>query len=270
MGSAPLFPVVDEPGPGKEPYVEWADHMRAALRNPSLGFTSVDFNRLFEPRVFVAHHGDSTTDLHASTYSAMYPMPLSRQAVEQPAFVRWLAAPKISAKALRMSRASKRFFVYLNSKHAMDEINRVYFLGRLHFLPIDPMQLDWRPLYRLFWDRKELKMLPAVGTAAPASLGLLVARHEKFSDRMAFITHAAEGLGHQEQIVSLWSPVLHENGRDTVVLYGFGWLDPAKKDVVLEYLNDLTASRAASTTEAVLDLAGNLRRGVARRAIPSR
>ncbi|CBQ72684.1 conserved hypothetical Ustilaginaceae-specific protein [Sporisorium reilianum SRZ2] len=109
-----------------------------------------------------------------------------------------------------------RIFVYLDSSDNIDDLNKKYFDNKLHILPIVPEELKWDKLSKLHLGDR-VPVLPAL-----ESNGLpLIADHHVGSrlrpDSFLFKLTDRQGLHH---LLSLWSPVLHDGERSTIVLYG--------------------------------------------------
>ncbi|SPO27083.1 uncharacterized protein UTRI_10692 [Ustilago trichophora] len=226
---------------------EWRDSMRRALGNPNLEFTSLPDEFSPVSRLLVAKDPASQDDHHPVTASLQEQPP---KIEGKQHFARRLEGlEKVYTKYLNIGPGQTRSFIYFNSRSNMNYLNNQYFLNRLHFLPINPQELRWRELNRLFYQRDQFVGLPP---RTIHGLPVLLAQHREGTPMMRSIEKFTGELKHQTQVVSLWSPVLHTKGRTTAVLYGVAQMD--RSDTVpaqyilsdtrtLMYLNRLETER---------------------------
>lgn len=150
---------------------------------------------------------------------------------------RYLRTTRISD--VNAGEKSQRLYVYLNSHISMEDINKQYFLGELKFLPINVDELSWGGLNRLHFGRKVQFVLPPT---TAHDLPLIVDRIEgmKGGGGNGYLTQLT-GQEDVRQTVALWSPIIFDGERHTIVLYGVARIkdDQAVAAAVARNLNSL-------------------------------
>ncbi|KAJ9480256.1 hypothetical protein PHBOTO_003478 [Pseudozyma hubeiensis] len=228
----------------REARLEWEEDMRKALGNSLLKFEGIDPLSPNTPRVYVAKDIIHKADHHPSTLvrtlpSSSEPLTEAQRLTTSTHFMRRLHTGLIvKLPDLPWKKERNRMFVYLDSVRNTAYLNREYFLNHLQFLPINPQKLSWDLLLTIFSDRKQLVVLPP---RTEHGLSLMLAQHEEATKRMALLQEATGKLEDDRQIVSLWSPILKDKYRSTVVLYGFAKLDRSYEGETLRHLQRLCA-----------------------------
>ncbi|SJX62515.1 related to effector family protein Eff1 [Sporisorium reilianum f. sp. reilianum] len=201
---------------------EWEQRLRTTLQSESLlvaAASKASARPSGHDRVFIAKGGQAARNVLLSDSPFAAPS------------VRWEHRPKSdgrrgSSTGPSMTRKpylqevgepDRRIFVYLDSSDNMDHLNKNYFDNKLRILTIVPEELKWDKLSKLHLGDRVPYVLPALESN---DLPLIADHHvgsrlrpdsflSKLTDR--------QGLHH---LLSLWSPVLHDGERSTIVLYG--------------------------------------------------
>ncbi|GAC93050.1 hypothetical protein PHSY_000611 [Pseudozyma hubeiensis SY62] len=229
----------------REARLEWEEDMRKALGNPRLKFDGVDTQSPYKPRIFVAKDMVDLNDHHSSMLvrtlpSSSEPLTEAQRLTTSTHFMRRLhTGLVVKLKDLPWKTERNRMFVYLNSIRNTAYLNEEYFLNHLTFLPVNSPRLSWDLLLTIFSDRKQLIVLPP---RTEHGLSLMLAQHEEATKRMGLLQEVTGKLEDDRQIVSLWSPILKDKYRSTVVLYGFAKLDRSYEGETLRHLQRLCAS----------------------------
>ena len=221
---------------------QWEQSMRIALGNPLLEFHALDGLDIRSRTIFVAQHRGLAQDRHTTLGSLQRLSPNSAEARSLWAGhflskVRGLRGQK--TKVADFSPSEDRTFVYLDSRHNMDYLNREYFRNHLELFPLKAERLQWSFLNYIIAHRHSTKILPA---RTEHGLPLIVARHSPGTPVMSSIQRVmGVPLVYDRQVVSLWSPVLVSKTRTTIVLYGIGQLDTRHGPETVERLEELAA-----------------------------
>ncbi|SJX62513.1 related to effector family protein Eff1 [Sporisorium reilianum f. sp. reilianum] len=218
---------------------EWEKSMRKALGNSNLVFVNIDKEFVNKPRLWMAHNAESPWDLHAKIYSPHEQAPPSSS--RAPAALNKLKekAIQIKFKTLPFAKLPLRNLMYLNSQSNMDAISHDYFAGKMRFLPIDTGKLTWTLLDSVLRSRDFLYLLPP---RYKGDLGLLFAEHRlKTVTRKEGLQSLTGELTTKDNIFTLWSPLLVDSSRTTMVFHGVGVLDYSDLDAMLAKLDELKA-----------------------------
>lgn len=203
-------------GPPTE-YGEWVQNMHKALGNPNFVFTNIDKEHPLTPRLFMATDSSKPNDRNYEKLSSG--LEISSYTTPSQYFFESLLNPvRVRLRQLQTEAARQRVIVYLNSRANMEYINKHYFLNRLQFLPIQVDKLRWNFLDDLVWNRNYLWLLPP----QTKGLALLVCSHKQGTGRLSGIEAMTTVLTNGDQIISLWSPMLVDGSRTTMMLYGIG------------------------------------------------
>lgn len=216
-----------------KPIGEWEDNMRTALGNPFLQFHALDGRHRTSSRLFVAQHGMLELDHHPTS------APLSQllSGSDEWHFTGSLKyARTVNLRDVNLGQSHSRVIVYLNSRLNTQYLSEQYFLNQLHFLPIDPQKLRWDVLNNLFTNRARIYVFPP---RERHGLPLLVAPHNMGTGKVRSIMEFTGRFEDDSQLVSLWSPLLHEKQRTTLVFYGIGQLDYRNAAATSKYLDNL-------------------------------
>ncbi|TKY86168.1 hypothetical protein EX895_004993 [Sporisorium graminicola] len=213
--------------------------VREALGRPHLQFTSLaPSSPVYGSRFFVAH--DPSIPEDRLVFDPTQLPPSNRRKTWHHFGDLLKDVVKVDKQDLQHAMAvkSERRMIYLNSRANMDDINRLYFLNKMHFLPINEAKLSWDVANKLFLDRKKLVLLPPLESNR---LGVLLASHPRAnSETMAEIRKlTGPALQDATQIVSLWGPLLTDGERGMAVLYGIGQLDSREVDGTVRHLHTL-------------------------------
>lgn len=149
---------------------------------------------------------------------------------------------------------NRRVYVWWNNRLNMAYLNEKYFLNKLRFLPIDTKHLRASLLNRMHLGRKIQYVLPPV---SEHGLPLIVDRHDGTVlgpiAPMSMLTKQTSP-GHA---ISLWSPILYDGERSTIVLYGIAELDYNYRNEVFDHLRRLqreSSNVALSSSYNLADL----------------
>lgn len=214
---------------------EWQENMRKALRNPSLVFINTDKQYPIHPRLFIAYNPTNPTDLHLMS-SPQQGQP-SLSAGKKHFLINSEAFIKLQSKSLPLGHTRLQTMVYLNSQSNMDFISREYFQGKMHFLPINIDKVMWRRLNLLLTDRSHLYLAPPL---EKHGLGLLLGMHRN-GQRVNEIEEMTGPVTSRNQIVTIWSPILLDGSRTTVVFYGVGQLDATELEKTQQHLANVAS-----------------------------
>ncbi|SPO27431.1 uncharacterized protein UTRI_10548 [Ustilago trichophora] len=237
---------------------EWENIMRTLLENPNLEFEGVDGLHPSLSRVIIASNAMDVQDHHPTALQ-----PRASEGVIRPHFTEALLAQQSlleqhSLAGLDLGPSMERVFVYLNSRSNMESLNRHYFMDKMHFLPIKTSELPWKVVNGLLTHRERILILPP---ATPGGMPLLMARHLGYTKKIRQMQKLTGVLGSQEQLVSLWSPMLEEEGRKTFVLHGIGQLDNDDAGQVSLHLQELKNLWGEKAHQASWNLAELFPRG---------
>ena len=129
----------------------------------------------------------------------------------------------------------ERTYVYPSSRVHLSRLNEAYFVGKMHFLPINPAAVTWSVLNKLYTHHERLIVLPPMNAAA---MPVILVSHQANAAKMGLVESLTGRLANQHQIVSLWSPMIQEGGRRTIMMYGIGQLDESSNiDALLRSLH---------------------------------
>lgn len=238
--------------------VTWQNVMRKALGNPTLEFISVDKQNPEQPRIFVARDAHNAEDHHLTKQGDEPPVlgPEGDASTPNSHFVRWVRnAKKVAAKDVYKGHPHNRMIVYLQSRYNMRFISDEYFQGRMRFLPVDPDQLSWVQLNSLHRNEIQVVLPPRTEHGLP----VIINRHEPDSGVTRDLQKITGDLTYRKHIVTIWSPVIHERTRHTIVLYGISQLDMAQasRDKTLVHLEHLANSWTHDSFAAAYYLASD-------------
>lgn len=237
---------------------EWENIMRTLLENRNLEFESVDGLHPSLSRVIVARNVMDVQDHHLTDLP-----PRAGKGLKQPHFTEPLLAQQSPLeqhlfRRLVLGPPMERVFVYLNSRSNMESLNKHYFMDKMHFLPIKTSQLPWSVVNGLLTHYERVLVLPP---ASPRGMPLLMVRHMGYTAKIQQLQKLTGILGSQQQLVSLWSPMLEEDGRRTFVFYGIGQLDNDDAQQVSSHLQELKKGWGEKAHEASWSLAELFPRG---------
>ncbi|KIS69600.1 effector family protein Eff1-5 [Mycosarcoma maydis] len=220
---------------------EWEDSMKTVLGNPFLEFRSAELMDPSKPLLIVAQNAWDVRDRHPlSSSGAFANLPTySREGRHTHFMYRLTNVVSVQLQKLGWKSTRNRILVYLNSRFNMDYLNNEYFLGKLRFLPIDTHKLTRGLLDKVFSERKRVMLLPP---RSEHGLSLVLARHNDDASWLHELQQVTGPLQDARQLVSLWSPILRDKYRTTLVLYGVAQLDARYEHVVLQHLNDIVPS----------------------------
>lgn len=233
-----------------KPISVWEESLRRALGRPDLDFFNLDKRELDISQLFIAQRTSAPADHHPTSLASMEAYRSHSRGTSH--FIRsLLKIQKVSLKSLDVGIPQHRVYVYLNSRSNMQYINDRYFLGRLQFLPINTDLLDWTLLNKMLIAHTRLGVLPP---ADDGKLPVVMARHDAGSKFMQKIQTVTGKLGDEQQIVSLWSPVMQEVRRRTIVFYGLGQLNSEISISVVDHLHAMAESWSGEQYKADVDL----------------
>ncbi|CCF52248.1 uncharacterized protein UHO2_03135 [Ustilago hordei] len=219
----------------------WMENMRRALGSQQLQFAPVDSSRVAKDRVFIAHDGHAVKSYYPplSLPSGQDSRkPLKDEQSKSYHFLSKTASLRAEPAAqVPKGKSHQRIFVYLNSRINLDFLNSEYFLDHLQFLPINTAELSQGLLNKLHGDRILRYVLPP---RTPHGLALIASRHQQYRRQSLGNLEKLTGFRGYWNLVSLWSPVLYDGEKYTVVLYGIGQLDADYVPDVQKHLERLT------------------------------
>ncbi|CBQ72682.1 conserved hypothetical Ustilaginaceae-specific protein [Sporisorium reilianum SRZ2] len=191
------------------------------------------------PRLWMAQHAEFPEDQHAQFYGPEQRAPSSSSRKLADLKKLKQKATKINFQALPSVKPALRNLVYLNSQRNMDDISNDYFAGKMHFLPIDTDKLSWGLLNSRSSFRDHMYLLPP---RYRGDIGLLFALHgpQKTTSQDG-LQSLTGGLEAHDNIFTLWSPLLMDGSRTTMVFHGVGALDFSDFENTLAHLDRLNA-----------------------------
>ena len=228
----------------------WKETVKRVLGMKDLQLSPLASHDQDKDQVYVGHVGDAVHGLHPPVPSPSQAVPYAPRGVGH--FLRNFVHVRMQKTTdLVLGRPKERIYIYLNSRANLDQLNEMYFLNHLQFLPVRIELLSWSFLNALYLRRVHHYVLPPRGSNG---LPLVLTRHDGPRSGPVSYIQKLTGQVNTGQTVSLWSPVLHENGRYTVILYGVGQLDYRNSIAVWQHLKQLSDITPPSLYYSVYDV----------------
>ncbi|SPO27429.1 uncharacterized protein UTRI_10546 [Ustilago trichophora] len=231
---------------------KWERALRSAMDLETLQFSPADATKASKDQVFIGQAHDAVEGYHPPLSSeSRWTSPYERASSH---FLQNLQPPLRTEKFsdIQRGRPRDRIYVYLNSGQKLDFLNDEYFLGKLQFLPIRKEILSWRELDLLYARHVQQFILPPRGRSR---LPLVLVRHDGPKTGLVSYIQRLTGVSKTTHTVSLWSPILYDGSRYTIVLYGVGQLKEGDIFSIQKHLKRLSLETPHSTYHSSYNLA---------------
>ncbi|SPO27081.1 uncharacterized protein UTRI_10546_B [Ustilago trichophora] len=231
---------------------KWEKALRRALDLETLRFSAADMTNMSKDQVFIGRTHDAVHGYYPPlSYGSRWTPPYERATSH---FLQNLYPPLRTENFRDIQRGGPgdRIYVYLNSGQKLDFLNDKYFLRKLQFLPIKKELLSWRDLDSLYARHVQQFVLPPQGRSR---LPLILIRHDGPKSGLVSYIQKLTGVNKTTHTVSLWSPVLYDGSRYTIVLYGVGQLKQSDIFLVQKHLKRLNLETPHNTYHPSYNLA---------------